>query len=168
MPAAESAVAESAYGAAAATSSLPSSSSAEEARNGSSSSGGTNGGGDEGGSNGSSGVKDANETTDTQEAAYSRMQAVLAAANPTARLLEDPSEGPSSSCLTPSPGTIVLIWACLTTPQAHVCHRLMPFVHQDFRLQALVCIADFADPCFSLCRIQLTAAQQRGPRRACG
>lgn len=89
-------MAESAYGAAAATSSLPSSDD---------SAGGVQSLAD--GKNGSGGAAGAGGPADTQQAAYDRMQQLLAAANPGAQPLRDPAER-TADCLTPSPGTMPL------------------------------------------------------------
>jgi hypothetical protein len=90
-------VAESAYGAAAAVSSLPSS---DDSAGGVQSLAG--------GENGSGGAAGAAGPADTQQAAYDRMQQLLAAANPGAQPLQDPAER-SADCLTPSPGKLPLV-----------------------------------------------------------
>lgn len=102
-PAAEAVVAESAYGAAAATSSLPSGGAPADAP-----SIGDGGNGSSGPAGGGGGGFEAGEPADTQQAAYDRMQQLLAAANPGAQPLEDPA-GRTANCLTPSPGTTLML-----------------------------------------------------------
>jgi hypothetical protein len=94
-PAAEAVVAESAYGAAAATSSLPSSEIPTSVPSPADS------------TNGSGGAVEAGGPADTQQAAYDRMQQLLAAANPDAQPLQDPAAR-TADCLTPSPGKMLM------------------------------------------------------------